>query len=130
MGSPTLTPLPGAHDPQLIPIPFRATLDGSSDATLVQGKRAIASITHTATGKFRITLLEGFVALAAAGLTLKAPTAVDLVPQLVDDTVTTSSGGTVDFRLNTGGTATDPPSAGSNATEIHGVLWVRNLSLS
>jgi hypothetical protein len=137
MASPTLAPLPGAHDPELIPVPFRATLDGSNDATVVRGKRAIASITHTATGKFRITLREGFVALASAELTLKAPTVVALTPQLVADDVTPSSGGTVDFRLvgptaagNTAGVATDPPTAGTNATEIHGVLWVSNLSVT
>lgn len=75
-------------------------IEGVSSST-VNG----ASVARTGVGEYTVTLSDSYNALESCNLTLKAATAVDLVPQIKSDDV--SSAKTIVFRLLAGATATE-----------------------
>lgn len=91
-------------------------------ATVVQGIGW--SVAKTTTGVYTITLQDGYVALIAGLVTVKAATAVDLVAQIKSYDVVTAK--TVVIDLNAGATPTEP----SAVTEIHFALILSNSTAS
>lgn len=76
-------------------------VEGVSSSTALNG----ASVARTGVGEYTVTLSNTYNALESCNLTLKAATAVDLVPQIKSDDV--SSAKTIVFRLLAGATATE-----------------------
>lgn len=64
-----------------------------------------ASVARTGTGAYQITLQDAWPELLAAHITVSKTTAQDLVPQI---SAVALSSKTIDFKLLTGLTATDP----------------------
>ncbi len=94
--------------------------DASVSASSIQG----AVVTKTGTGQYTITLVDSYNAIVGAHLQVQAATAVDLVPQVVSQTVDTTK--LVVFKLLTGATATDP----SAVCRVYINLELRNSSVT
>jgi hypothetical protein len=96
----------------------------AADASVTSDSIIGAAVTKTATGVYTITLEDKYSALMSANVTLKAATAVDLVPQIVSDDVVSAK--TVVVRLNADATATDP----SAACTLNVFLVLKNSSVT
>lgn len=83
-----------------------------------------ASAAQTGVGTYTITLADSYNALISAGFQVQAATAVDLVPQMVSQTV--GSTNLIVVKLLAGATATDP----SAALTLYCDLFLRNSSVS
>ena len=114
--------------PELVPLPFKFTLDAANAPTLTFGKRVVKSVVRNSAGVFTVTLQDGWTVHCASDWSLQAATAIDLKPQGVTQNVTSSGGGakTVKVRLLAVAVETDAPAKGTNATELSGILWVTN----
>lgn len=66
----------------------------------------VSSVARTATGAYTITLSSKYPKLQSIDCQLLAPVAVDLVPQVVSETVSTTK--LIVVKLLAGATATDP----------------------
>lgn len=94
--------------------------DASVSSAPIKG---VASVARTAAGAYRITLSDSYSSLLACHLQVFAATAVDLVPQLVSETV--SSTKIINFKLLTGATATDPAAV----CKVHVILKLKDSSV-
>lgn len=80
----------------------------------------VGSIEHAGTGLYDITLKETYPELVSSAMQILAASAVDLVPQLVSQAV--SSTKVIRLRLNAGATPTNPAAA----TRLYIGLHLRN----
>lgn len=114
--------------------PIRGTLDRevsilsgvvsiAADASVSSDTLKGASVARTAAGTYTITLEDKYSSLLSANLTLLAATAVDLVPQLVSETV--SSTKLIVFKLLAAAVATDPAAV----CKVHVCLMLKNTGL-
>jgi hypothetical protein len=113
--------------PDILLLSLAAALDAANAPTVVEGSNIIQSVTRTGTGEFTVTLRKGFVALRAFAPALQAATAVDLVPQLKSNDVSTAK--TIVVRLLAAATPTDPPAVGSNATLLSLLIAIRDTTV-
>jgi isopropylmalate/homocitrate/citramalate synthase len=126
MGSVNAYPVKATQS-ELLLMSVTADLDAANAPTIVEGGNIIQSVTRTGTGEFTVTLRKGFVALRAFAPALQAATAIDLVPQLKSNDV--SSAKTVVVRLLAAATPTDPPAVGTNATRLSLLLAIRDTTV-
>lgn len=83
--------------------------DASVSSHTILGVGA-SGVTRTATGTYTITLDDKYPELVGISMIYGAATAVDLVPQIVSETV--SSTKIITFKLLAGATATNPSAVG------------------
>lgn len=81
-------------------------VDIAADASVSSSNIVGGTVTKTGTGQYTLTLQDAYYAPVAIHATLQAATAVDLVPQVVSQSVDSSK--TVVVKLLAGSTATDP----------------------
>lgn len=74
--------------------------------SVVEGREGISSITRTGTGKYKINLSAPYQKLMGCSLTMLAATAIDLVPQIVAESVNAAAP-YVEFQMCAGATPTD-----------------------
>lgn len=99
------------------------SLTGGVDGVSTQAINGVASVARTGVGEYTVTLADQYSALESCNLTLKAATAVDLVPQIKSHDVAGAK--TIVFRLLAGATATEVAAA----CEVHFSAVLRNSSL-
>lgn len=87
----------------------KITIGASGAPTLVTASSlGVTSVSRTSAGLYVITLDDKYVAFKHADFQIATPTAEDIVPNLVSETVSTNK--TVTFRTTAAGVATDPAS--------------------
>jgi len=93
------------------------SIDGSDAVTLIEGN-GVTSVERTAAGRYKITLDHPFKAILGWSITHKSDNSnnTDLQGQLEAETVTTVTGGTIDVKLLTGTTPTDPVDTATDST--------------
>lgn len=99
-------------------------VDIAADASVSSSAVDGATVTKTGTGQYTVTLADTYNELLACNLTVQAATAVDLVPQVVSQDV--SSAKTIVFKLLAAATATDP----SAVCRVYVSLKLKNSSVS
>jgi hypothetical protein len=121
------------HDPEVVAIPFRASLDAANAPTLLEGKSPVTSVTRLGAGLFRVRLDDQYAAIVSHHIKFAAAAAVDRQAQAVAGSVTPNDAGGayLDVRLQTAAAvATDPPATGANYSELVGVIFARQRSLT
>lgn len=132
MGSVNAYPV-RATSPEVLLVPFRLKLDGALDPTIQEGNAHIKSAVHTATGRYTITLREGFTALMGAFCQEEFATPINLRAQIRSDAIGTATGGTVVISMlqATGATPdteaeANPPAFATTAGYLFGMLVIRD----
>ena len=82
------------------------TTPANGTFSVVEGGEGISSITRTGTGKYKINLSAPYQKLMGCSLTMLAATAIDLVPQIVAESVNAAAP-YVEFQMCAGATPTD-----------------------
>tara|TARA_R110000803_G_C11933295_1_gene315688 strand:- start:21 stop:383 length:363 start_codon:yes stop_codon:yes gene_type:complete len=110
-----------ALQPNLKVIAGSFVTDGTNDPSSLTGKGF--TVTHTATGKFTVTLGDKFPGLLSAISNVESSTAGDHMSQLGD--IDVSSAKTIVIHTLTAGTA-----ANLTGQKVHFCLFLRNTSIT
>jgi hypothetical protein len=104
MASRSFSPNYGSLDKGMVELD--GYVDIAADASVSASSFSGGTITKTNTGEYTLTLTDTYTSLKSAQLTVQAATAVDLVPQMVSQTVSTTK--LVVFKLLAAAVATNP----------------------
>lgn len=98
---------PRALDEEIVILCGKVSINSSAAVTSVTARGF--TVVKNGTGTYDITLEDVYPKLMSADVQVMAATAVDLVPQIVSETVSTTK--IIKVKLLAGSTATDPAAA-------------------
>lgn len=127
MAGRTFQPLLGALDPGVVVLGISWATNGASAVaqTSIKG-RGVASVTRDSQGVFTVLLQDVYPTLLAAVATLQTTTAVDVVAQVGDSTLT-ANGKSIVVRLLAVATPTDVGADANNRVNL--LLILKNSSV-